>query len=65
MLSSFYTSCTLKMGFVALSLLCGSICIFLILPLSLPEPPSAPETAQYKGEVFIGAILHLLEAADS
>lgn len=26
---------------------------------------SNAKTAQYKGEVFIGAILHLLEAADS
>lgn len=38
--------------------------IYSSYPSSEPAIINA-KTAQYKGEVFIGAILHLLEAADS
>lgn len=47
-----------------------TLCIYVYIYSSYPSfKPScaiiSAETAQYKGEVFIGAILHLLEATDS
>lgn len=40
--------------------------LILILLPSLPAPsPTLTVTAQYKGELFIGVILHPLEATDS
>lgn len=63
---SFYANCMFKTGFIVLCLLCGSMYICSSYPSSRPACAIiSAATAQYKGEAFIGAILHLLEAADS
>lgn len=55
-----------KMGFTVLCLLCGSMYIYSSYPSCKPACAIiSAEIAQYKGEGFIGAILHLLEATDS
>lgn len=64
--SSFDINCTFKMGFIVLCLLCGSMYTYCSYPSSKPAcAVISAEPAQYKGEVFIGTILHLLEATDS
>lgn len=55
----------MKMGFIVLYLLCGAMYIYFSYPPSKPACAiTGAETAQYKGEAFIGVILHLQEAAD-